>query len=434
MAAVFNYAVVYRVSAVCRTPLRTAGADGDTETVLRYSCGGAFIQGASIAGAFRGWVEKNYPKTVEALFGSQNTGGHLTVSDAKFDNAAEQTIRPRLKICGKTGSAIEGGKFDVAHICTGATLSFELCWMGDKREIGETQIIEKMLSALNTGQIRFGAQKTNGFGRVTINVRRQFYDMTTDRDLSAWLSDTYEGKPVELPDLCPFKSGNTVTFIVNGQADSILVKSGASLERETGSVTENITEGGYAIIPGSSIKGAVRARVESIAELIGISNEIVENFFGRCSKGSGSDDNGVAGLIYFEDVRLEDKTRKVSRIHINRFTGGVIRGGLFSENLHEGSIRIRIIAPSDEPVACGLLIYALRDLGLGLYNLGSGGALGRGYLKVNEITVTATGKSNATIRFKDNFECETDDANGLILGWLKAVNDCRNKTRGGFEP
>ena len=43
MEAVFTYAAVYQAEAVCRTPLRTGGTDGDPEQVLRSRNGQAFV-------------------------------------------------------------------------------------------------------------------------------------------------------------------------------------------------------------------------------------------------------------------------------------------------------------------------------------------------------------------------------------------------------
>lgn len=132
MNATFTRAVRYWVEAVCLTPLRTGGADGAAETVLRDWEGRPFVQGTSLAGVLRGWLEERDPDQAEALFGSQRQGGSLMVSDGLFEAAAEQQTRPRLRINGATGTADNGGKFDVAHIAAGSRLTFTLTWLGDE--------------------------------------------------------------------------------------------------------------------------------------------------------------------------------------------------------------------------------------------------------------------------------------------------------------
>lgn len=56
MPASFTYAAVYLAEAVCQTPLRTGGTDGNPEQILRDRDGTAFLQGTSLAGALRGWL------------------------------------------------------------------------------------------------------------------------------------------------------------------------------------------------------------------------------------------------------------------------------------------------------------------------------------------------------------------------------------------
>ena len=84
-------------------------------------------------------------------------------------------------------------------------------------------------------------------------------------------------------------------------------------------------------------------------------------------------------------------------------------------------ITLRITLPEGETRGCGLLLYALRDLGLGLYNLGSGGAVGRGYLAVDTIRAQAPDGSEACLRFDQDRRCTMEDPSGLFARWLDAV-------------
>lgn len=420
MAVTYTYAVRYEAEALCRTPLRTGGVDGDPQAVLENRDGTALLQGSSLAGALRAWLTVVDADMAETLFGSRKKAGHLLVSDGVFDQTAERYTRPRLRINGATGTADDGGKFDVAHIGSGSCFHFSLTWLGLKNSVEELAAVEQMLAALHSGEIRLGAQKSNGFGRVALNVRKQVFDMTDPADRTAWLEDSYRGTPLTLPKVT---SARRVTFVVSGQADSLLVKAGAPLEKEGGGAySPNLTEGGRAVLPGSSIKGAVRARVQIIADVLGFPPEKTEALFGRMS---ANGDNGRAGHVFFEDGRLSDEKRKqISRIRINRFTGGVIRGGLFTEEPLSCGVEFHISAP-DEPAVCGLLLYALRDLGLGLYNLGSGSAIGRGYLSVQEIRITTPGGREASLQFDGERRCAALDPDGIFRAWLEEIGGDR---------
>ena len=176
------------------------------------------------------------------------------------------------------------------------------------------------------------------------------------------------------------------------------------------------------MLPGSSIKGAVRARAEQIAAALGLSKGRTEALFGR---GAGAEDNGLPGQVFFEDgVITQPQKKQISRIRINRFTGGVIRGGLFTEEPLRCDLELRISAP-DAPADCGLLLYALRDLGAGLYNLGSGGAIGRGYVQVDRLTATLSDGRRASLTFDRERRCTAEDPEDIFKTWLSALEEER---------
>lgn len=416
--ATFDKAVRYEVQAVTVTPLRTGPADGSAEQVLRHRDGQAFLQASSLAGALHDWLARQDAEAAQTLFGWQEHSGQLYVSDAAFGTEAEMQVRPRLRLNGRMGSADDGGKFDTAHIACGSKLHFTLTWLGKEADSAGLHEVERMLSALHTGEICLGAQKTNGFGRVTLEVGRRIYHMTDETDRTDWLNDAFGGSPLPL---AAESDAPVYTFTVRGTADSILIKDSAPRVEQNGkkTIAVNITENGRAIIPGSSIKGAVRGRVQMIAVQLGCSEE-ADRLFGR---GAAEGDNGRAGRVCFEDAVLEQpKKREISRIRINRFTGGVMNGALFTEEPLSGTVTFRLTAPLDNARGCALLAYALRDLGLGLYNLGSGGAVGRGWLKAAEITVSQHGRELARMTF-DEDGCRLDDPQRTIAGWLQTLEE-----------
>lgn len=422
MGARFTCAAVYEVDAVCRTPLRTGGPDGDVQQVLRRRDGAAFVQGPSLAGALRGGLKDEV--LARSLFGSQDQAGHLTVSDALFDRESDQLTRPRLRIDAGSATGDRGGKFDVAHMGTGSRLAFTLVWQGFPEQKSELEAVERLLGALDGGRIRLGAQKSNGFGQLGLQVRRRLFDLTDAADRRAWLDEDWSGVPLALP--AGSETGR-VGFTVTGKTGSILVKTAPVVtggEDERGrTYTPNLSENGRAILPGSSIKGAVRARAEYIAKTLGLGQGLTGGYFGR---GADGEDNGLAGQVFFEDAVLSGQKKKISRIRIDRFTGGVQRQGLFTEEPLSSELTLRISAPED-PVCCALLVYALRDLGLGLYDLGSGWAIGRGRVEVERIAVSAPGGKQAALCFDGAGRPTAEDPDGLLKTWLDALEEVRHE-------
>ena len=425
MDATFTKAAVYSILAECKTPLRTGETTGDVERVLLDVNGTPMVQGSSISGALRGWLEAQDKDYAEQLFGSQERYGRLIVSDAHFNEDSEVSIRPRLRIDGSSGAADPGGKFDIAHVCAGSKLTFSVTWLGTGAdEQKDLAALDQMLAAIQCGDIRLGAQKTNGFGRLSLQVRRSRYDMTDPEDLAAWLDDREVFAENDNPYVLPTTSSEKyVTFTLSGHMPSILVKAAGSEFGGERSYIGNLEEASGPILPGSSIKGPIRARVEAISRYMSISEETTDAIFGR---ESAEGDNGLAGQIQFEDVYLDSgKKIKISRIHINRLTGGVMRGGLFTEEPLASDVNLIVRVPLDCAVGCGLIFYALRDLALQLYPLGSGGAIGRGYLTASKLSISVPKQPLITVRFDGDRNMDIDDSEHTIALWLNALQEVK---------
>lgn len=110
--------------------------------------------------------------------------------------------------------------------------------------------------------------------------------------------------------------------------------------------------------------------------------------------------NGKRGNIYFLDTVVENRNKDDDltishRIHIDKFTGGVMHGGLFTEKNAAGKLNFHITIRNWEgnnaEQSCGLLLMTLRDLAIGAFTIGSGYSIGRGVIKVEKITVIEQG-------------------------------------------
>jgi hypothetical protein len=182
------------------------------------------------------------------------------------------------------------------------------------------------------------------------------------------------------------------------------------------------------IIPGSSWKGVIRSRMEQIAGYLGEQHpdnrknyeKLIQNTFGVPGEGKEA---GAAGNIRFSDSvvgeRMEnDMAVPQPRIHIDKFTGGVMSRGLFSEKYASGKLtaEIDILNRNNPEQTCGLLILALRDLALGLVSIGSGYGMGKGFLDVETITIRQMGSGEtATICMKDkSIQDEADVLSGCL--------------------
>ena len=103
-------------------------------------------------------------------------------------------------------------------------------------------------------------------------------------------------------------------------------------------------------MPGSSSKVQYAGQVKRIAGCLGIEDKRVNALFGR---GTQENAQGVAGRVRFEDVTLSPYKQQITRIRINRFTGGVMNTGLFKEEPLCSKLTLKITAPAGDPVGCG---------------------------------------------------------------------------------
>ena len=254
-----------------------------------------------------------------------------------------------------------------------------------------------------------------------LQVRKRLYDLREAAARAAWRDGAEGGDLLELPAV---RAADGVAFALTGMADSLLVRAAAVEYRGGGrrSVTPNLEEGGAPVLPAASIKGAVRARAEMIARAAKLPDRCMDALFGRgpqSGENSHDRDAGVAGSVRFEDARFFRTEKAGDQPHTHR---PLYRRRHPRRTVHRRTpVRRGLPARgrAREPLGCALLLYALRDLGLGLYNLGSGGAIGRGCLRVKRLEARHADGRTASLRFA-GAGCEASDPDGLFAEWMRA--------------
>lgn len=417
MSKKYNYVVKFTIAAICKTPFRVGNNENDIETVQKYNDGVPFISGTSIAGVFRNYLETvNCKQESVALLGGNGLESKIVVSDGVFSKYNE-VIRPRVRIDENTGSTVKGGKFDIAHIETGSIFSFSLTWLGMKDDLKEVDTIYNILKSLNDGDISFGGQKTNGFGKVDIKASEQKIDLTIENDRNNWLNNTGKKQLIRLDKLENQNKLEFTTFEIIGRTENLLVKSSQNVIENNTTYAVNIKENNKYIVPASSIKGAIKSRALAILE--NITGDLEE---ATATIGTIFGDEENAGKVIFEDVILENtKTANTTRIRINKFTGGVIGSGLFSEKPICGDFKFIIKIPNhieNKDVACKIMSLVLRDLSVGLFNIGGNKSIGRGDMAINLININSDNKESV-IKIDKNRKISLIDKEDLISNWFK---------------
>jgi CRISPR/Cas system CSM-associated protein Csm3 (group 7 of RAMP superfamily) len=270
------------------TPLHVGGRGDDVDVDLplaRNGRGEWYVPGTSLAGPLRHWCERAFgADETKVVWGFQDErepdNGHasyVVVKDAPIPDALVE-IRDGVGIDREWGSAAEHIKFERAILPRGATLTLslivEIPTEADRpRAIG---MFVAIADALAEGEIRLGGAKTRGLGRLKLDnvhwieerfdsrseilrrVRRQPGQPILDVDLAAARS-AFPPRPRPRFDV-------TISWAPRGP---FMVK--ASYEGVGIDMVPLVSQVGRKlslVLPGSSIKGALRAQAERIVRIV----------------------------------------------------------------------------------------------------------------------------------------------------------------------
>ncbi|MBI5758596.1 MAG: hypothetical protein HZA46_08770 [Planctomycetales bacterium] len=269
---------------VTQTPLHVGGHGEDVDTDLplaRNGAGELYVPGTSLAGAFRGWCEAAFgPDAVQPVWGYQyptdgNKGeaSHVIIEDATIANLdpVAVEIRDGVGIDREWGCAAEQIKYDRAVLPRDTRLRLDLTVEFKAKQ--KTRIIEMftaLATALREGDVRLGAAKTRGLGRVklaggqvrehTLNTRVGILKMLRQQDGSP-VSPQCEVNLIRRPRLDIEIHWNPCgPLMVKAGADGIGVDSVPLVSGVDGRLS--------LVLPGSSIKGAIRSQAERIVRTL----------------------------------------------------------------------------------------------------------------------------------------------------------------------
>lgn len=436
-----KYDSVYRYDISVKTdgPLRIGGIDTDDESVLVHPIDGyPYVQASSIAGAIRNYGEKININTNELFgqtMGENAVDSRVRVFDGIFGDSVKMELRPHVRINRKTGSASfatvkgtdkkSGQKFNTEYIGVGQTFVLSM-YLYDDSTSSLKDDLEKCLSGIASGSIRFGGEKSCGAGVVVLNyVNRCKYNLRDEKELKAWLNEKECNKDDITNELSQKEpKGMAYNIVLIGKTEGGIQIKGLA-ENEFGedaadsSSIKNIN-GDY-IIPGSSLKGTIRSRMEMIAEYMELDSNVIDDIFGKVG------DGGHAGNIYFKETIIGDaesveRIPRKHRLHVDKFTGGVINP--FQEQNAAGdiSIEIDVVDRNNPKRTLALLIMALRDMANGLVSLGNGYANGKGIVDVSRIEIVdVNAEKKASIIYDKNRGNKIDDEGKIINNVLKTL-------------
>jgi Uncharacterized protein predicted to be involved in DNA repair (RAMP superfamily) len=262
------------------TPLHVGGVGGSTDSDMALAVNGKgefYVPGTSLTGVLRAWCEEHFGN-VDWVFGFQkNDSGHASfvlIEDATIENANEilTEIRDGVGIDRFYGTAADKTKYDREILPKGTQLKFEMTVeIGKEENEAKTKaIFAHLVEAMKAGELRFGGSRTRGLGRLRLidlsfkeqklkgfdNILKLLRNESEDVKITDELK-----KSVEFTE----KPGLEIT-IDWSPVQPVMVKAGFEgigvdmLPLVSQKSSENLA----LVLPGSSIKGALRAHAERI--------------------------------------------------------------------------------------------------------------------------------------------------------------------------
>jgi len=407
---------------------------GDSDIiVLKDENGQPFIPSSSITGALKHAFEDyeyqgsgtDYEQNKLWFWGGQyslkekeeciktSCQSSLIIADMKVnkDKKALISLRDGIRIDRKTGVVESGKKFDFELVEPGIAFEF-------KMEVIIRQAFSEELFCsffnwiaviLSGGEFAIGARTGQGFGLCQLeNINVFEFDYQNKEHIIAWLLGDYTGMQLLNPDFtstaflpkqknlvinAEFKIKNSLivgAYPGNPQApDKVHIKS----QNHDGS-------GEIAVLPGTSLRGAIRSRSEKIINTLQANgNELLSELFGWVDDqpDSNGDKRVIKSRVKIRESQINKDTYAEEiqyRIQIDRFTGGVINNALFdsmplwSKDGIESIVTLELSIKAYKNWEAGLMLLVLKDLWNGDLAIGGEKNVGRGVLQGLSATIT----------------------------------------------
>ncbi|TVQ16292.1 MAG: hypothetical protein EA367_20520 [Leptolyngbya sp. DLM2.Bin15] len=262
------------------TPLHVGGIGGDVDTDLALAVNGRgnyYIPGTSLAGALRGWMAQSSSEAqVKNYWGdheSEDRGASfILVEDAEIalEKSQRIEIREGVGIDRHTGAAAERFKYNRAILPKGVSIPLEITL--DCQKSHDPAELWQVLQALEQGDIRIGAAKTRGLGKVQlteIEIQRQ--DLNDAVGIFEALLDEIPPQDwSQLKQTSPYVPPARLNFTLGWEPrDPVMVKAeGDGIAVDILPLMSQVDAGVRFVIPGSSIKGVLRAHAERIVRTV----------------------------------------------------------------------------------------------------------------------------------------------------------------------
>lgn len=415
--------------------------DGITDSlVLKNKQGKAFIPGTSLAGVLRDIVYSHDSNLADMLFGELSTKRQsmINIDDVLLENSI-YTVRDGVRIDSITNTAEDTGKFDYEVVERGAAGNFSATITIRKNDTEDKEAVEQLAAALADQLmygISLGAHTAKGFGDVKgSRIEVAAYDFSKPDALGAWLlgempqADLYAAaaKPLVADEdfYAEIDLALKTSLLVGAEPDAFEAGSGDG----DGKVQKVMlsSKGDY-VIPGTSVKGVIRKQAEHICRAVG---RYEDDFLGSLMGYSKSDKAKQRSRLRTYEVYLREGVEAVNQSHvrIDRFTGGHIGSGLYTnkpvwqQKADEKTMTMRFAISGCSAAEAGLMLLILKDIWTGQLAFGGDKAGGSGVMQGLKAVISYQGNQHTMEKTADGIKASAEDRaamNSLVEAFVKA--------------
>ena len=379
--------------------------------IIRDSQGHPYIPASSLAGVYESMLPAIL---VSQYFGNTGKQGEyensrLMVYNAKLeDTRLYHTNRRDMVKLDSCKTAVPGAKFDREILEPGVKMVMYL--EQNYYDENDVDVISEIIDLWIDNKLFFGAKTMRGFGEVNLeSIGTKEFCLNSADDVCRWLG--FDMLTSEYDD-CEFEvQGKTNPLELNLLISPV---GGLSIRQYTTEVsTEEETVPDYKqlsvkkgdaqipIVPGTSWAGALKARLEQLApELCCSLGPDDCQYKDKCRNdcfpksewdwlfGFVHNGKGRKSSVRTNETQIEKAKDKVlTRNAIDRFTGGTVKGALFTERASYGGTTNLCITFREKPDATLIpaIAAAIADLHYGFLAVGGQTAVGRGLFRVKNV-------------------------------------------------
>lgn len=407
--------VIIRANLKNESPLligKGAGESTDIE-VMQLPDGRPYIPASSMAGCLKQFmIDHGMTSDHNYLWG--RTGkeeknplqSHFRIDDLIPDTTTigDITMRDGVKINHKTGTAEDKKKYDYRIVEPGLVFPFQAeITIRNKMKIEEVALfVAHLKDSLMFKGFRIGALTNTGFGKFEC-LDFSAHQFTFPKNADAWFEFIDSGKIIE-PKMelaepsTILQPGSFSIEAIFSLKTSLII--GAYGIKSTEPDKSQLKSRDRHVLPGKSIRGAIRHRAIKILNTLetGNAEDQVNDLFGIVDEENGK--KAQKGRLRVEEyIFKENEVEPMlqNRIRVDRFTGGVIDGALFNSEpvWTKGQEAIKLTFTILKEALLEekkLLLLLLKDLWLEDLAIGGEKNIGRGILIGQEAEIFNKGK------------------------------------------